>query len=1049
MATSITVAQARSYEQNPSQIPAGTVFDIIDTSGNIDTLTATDISNFSSLLSVTTIVSTDGPVTFTPGGPEQAALQSAGITIDAHVSVSGAISLDVQYNMSGGPTLVPPGENLIVVDTAANLETLTPRQISDLGKAVDTATAAGKDSGTSAVTEIAGTNAPPVFTTNQINALSRAGIAIVAPGANPGQNDGTTVIAGRGMTFDITWDSSVASAPAAFKIDVDEAFQLLADTYSSPVTLHFHVGFGEVDGSALGSDDLGESSYDSAPQESYSDLVSQLTSDATSPAQLQALSTLPATSPTNGTYYLSQAQAETLGFANAGASSDANPDGYVGFSSDTSWNYSADPNQTPVSGEWDFLGTVEHELTEILGRGSFMGDSTNETFTNQYSLMDLYRFSGDDTRALRPHNDPSYFSIDDGATDLADFNNYKTGDNGDLGDWSGTTVNGTLVHTPDSFDDESDGGGVNPFTATDATLMNVLGYNFATPPLSPIPLTSSDIILSAGQLMMNLTLDQINPGSVDPPAGDSYVVIDSAFDIESLTAPEITQALSIGVSEFIVDGAIAFLQGSDPNNDQITALGNTPFIAALTAAEAVSYEANPPTLPPNETVIVSDTAAKIEALTSSEVAGLGTIGVAQIDVSDLSGTGPLIVQDGYTYAVHGAVTADETIDFTGAGGTLELDDTPGMKGTISGFASGDRIVLSDIADDPNGSADLVANNVLDVTENGVTHTLQLDPTQDFAGDFFHLFADPTAGTDIVENTTPCYCPGTLILAERGEVPVEKLEIGDLVMTRSGMLRPIKWIGRRGYSGRFVLGRKDILPVCIKADALGENMPRRDLWISPHHAMYFQGDFPAADAACRDGVLIEAKDLVNGATIVQAESIETIEYFHIELDTHDVIIAEGAMSESFIDDDSRGMFHNAQEFYVLYPDAAGNKHYCVPRLDTGYLVEAVRQAIAQRAGLLLASATSPGAVRGSVDAIAADAIEGWAQNDNEPEAPVCLDIFIGGRCAGQALANRFREDLAAAGIGRGYHAFRFELPSGQRIGNAAVDVRRSLDGERLA
>src|SRR5581483_167802 len=132
-----------------------------------------------------------------------------------------------------------------------------------------------------------------------------------------------------------------------------------------------------------------------------------------------------------------------------------------------------------------------------------------------------------------------------------------------------------------------------------------------------------------GQLLEDLTLDAINPGALNPLPGHSYVVIDTAFDIESLTGSEITHALSIGVGEFIVDGAIAFLQGSDPKNDQITALGNTPFIAVLTAAEAVAYEANPPSLPANETVIVSDTAVNIEALTSSQVAGLGTIGVSK------------------------------------------------------------------------------------------------------------------------------------------------------------------------------------------------------------------------------------------------------------------------------------------------------------------------------------------------------------------------------------------------------------------------------------
>ena len=262
------------------------------------------------------------------------------------------------------------------------------------------------------------------------------------------------------------------------------------------------------------------------------------------------------------------------------------------------------------------------------------------------------------------------------------------------------------------------------------------------------------------------------------------MVIDTAFDIESLTAAEITQALTLGVSEFIADGGIAFLQGTgDSTDNQIAALGSTTFIAALTVAEALADVVNPPVVPSDEMVIVADTAANIETLTLTQVIALGTaLGATQFDVSDLSGTGPLIVQNGDTYAVHGAVTADETIDFTGSGGTLEFDDTPDMKGTISGFAPGDRIVLSDVAIDPNGSANLVANNVLDVTENGTTYTLQLDQTQDFTGEFFHLSADPTAGTDIIENTTPCYCRGTLIRTERGQNRVEKLKIGDKVMT---------------------------------------------------------------------------------------------------------------------------------------------------------------------------------------------------------------------------------------------------------------------------
>jgi Hint domain len=192
----------------------------------------------------------------------------------------------------------------------------------------------------------------------------------------------------------------------------------------------------------------------------------------------------------------------------------------------------------------------------------------------------------------------------------------------------------------------------------------------------------------------------------------------------------------------------------------------------------------------------------------------------------------------------------------------------------------------------------------------------------------------------VEVYTPCYCAGTLIRTGRGDQSVETLEIGDQVMTASGTLRPIKWIGRRSYGGRFIMGRRDILPVCIKAGALADNVPARDLWISPHHAMFFADE--------QGGMLIEAKDLVNGGSIVQAQTVDKIEYFHIELDSHDVIVAEGALSETFLDDDSRGMFHNAQNYDALYGDEAqGPAHYCAPRLDEGYEVEAVRRRLAAR------------------------------------------------------------------------------------------------------
>jgi hypothetical protein len=956
MATAITVAQALAYENDPTTIPAGAVFDIVDVAANIETLSASDISSFASLLSVSSMTATDAPVTFAPGGAEQAALKSAGIHITAEINAQEVIQLDTQHNMSGSPLLVPPDEHIIVLDTAANLESLSPKQLSDLGNAVEKLNTSGNNSGNTAFTEIAATDTPAVFSHNQVNALVNVGsngVVIVAPPNDPSQNDGSTIITGRGATFDIVWDSSVASAPTEFKTDVEQVFQFFADTYSSPVTLYYHVGYGEFDGQPMGNGFLGRSEYFNFPQESYSSIVSALEANATSPAQAEAYASLAASDPfagQPGSLFVPGTEAQVLGFADAGTSSESNPDGFIGFATDTeqTWNYSADPNQTPVSGEEDFLASVEHELTEILGRGSYLGDTPNPDF----SVMDLFRFTGAGTYALTPNDNPAYFSIDGGTTNLGQWNDFKTGDSGDLGDWwspDNSTVPGN------SFNDNSDDSIINPFTANDATLMNVLGYNFTSAPTSPIPLPSSDITLSAGQLLEYLTLDEISPGSMNAPGGENYVVIDTAFALESITAAEITEAISIGVSEFIVDGQIAVLQDSDPGDNQVAALVNTPFFSVLTVAEALADLTNPPNLPTNQPIaliFIGDTAANIETLNSTQIGALGTtFGITQFDVTDLSGVGPLIVQNGDTYAIHGAVTADETIDFTGAGGTLEFDDTADMKGTISGMVSGDRITLSDIAFDPNPlsrGANLVSNNVLDVTENGVTYTLQLDPAQDFTGDYFHLFADPTAGTDIVEDNQPCYCRGTLIKTPRGEKRVETLKVGDKIMTRAGVARPIKWIGRRSYARRFIMGRKDILPICIKAGALGEGAPRRDLWISPHHAMFFASD----DCGSASGVLIEAKDLVTGRSIVQAEDADKVEYFHIELETHDVIIAEGALSETFIDDDSRAMFHNAREFHALYPQPrVVPQQYCAPRLEEGYEVDAIRRLIAVRAELL--------------------------------------------------------------------------------------------------
>ena len=390
-------------------------------------------------------------------------------------------------------------------------------------------------------------------------------------------------------------------------------------------------------------------------------------------------------------------------------------------------------------------------------------------------------------------------------------------------------------------------------------------------------------------------------------------------------------------------------------------------------------------------------------------------------------------------ALHGAGTG--TVNFLAGAQELILEDAALQAddfNVIDGFGTDDEIDLADLGD--AASADIGADGhsvIISDSDGNELVTLQFDPTQSFAGMYFHLASDGGSGVILTDSDVACYCRGTLILTDQGERPVETLGIGDRVVTAAGRKRPIKWIGRRAYGGRYIAGRKDILPICFKAGALDQGVPRRDLWISPHHAMFI------------DGVLIEARDLVNGVSIVQAEQVEAVDYFHVELDDHDVIVAEGALSETFVDDDSRGMFHNAHEFATLYQEPRHPVRYCAPRLDTGHALEAIRSKLARCAGIGAGRAPNAGALRGFVDVIGEGIIAGWAQNADHPEAAVCLDIFAGDRLVGRTLASVYRDDLRAAGLGSGCHGFTFSLPDDVVLHPATVVVRRSLDGAVLA
>jgi len=167
--------------------------------------------------------------------------------------------------------------------------------------------------------------------------------------------------------------------------------------------------------------------------------------------------------------------------------------------------------------------------------------------------------------------------------------------------------------------------------------------------------------------------------------------------------------------------------------------------------------------------------------------------------------------------------------------------------------------------------------------------------------------------DGVFSSVVCFASGTRILTANGEVAVEALREGDLVAAhRSGetALEPVRWIGRRMVDLAAHPRPWLAAPIRIRRGAFTDTSPHRDLVVSPDHALYI------------DGVLIPAKLLANDATIAQ-EMWSSVEYFHVELEGHGVLLAEGLPVESYLDTGNRALFENAGVALMLHPEFTVN------------------------------------------------------------------------------------------------------------------------------
>jgi hypothetical protein len=301
------------------------------------------------------------------------------------------------------------------------------------------------------------------------------------------------------------------AAPSGFYTALNYVVSYFDDLFINNVTININFGYGAIldpytnTYENIGSGDLGESFRNNEMPQSYSSVVAALQAE-----QAPGSSALPAISQLSGSLYMGSADAQALGLDGASSALD----GAVGVSASAEWDFN--PNRAPTTNEYYLVGALEHEITEVMGRVSYLD------IPGGYGIADLYRYS-----ALGVHSDApggsgstAYFSVDNGATNLGSWNNQVS--NGDLADWYPQEP---APGGNDAFNDYSNPGVINAISSSDFTLMQALGWTVASPgaytaadvngwfqTINGLPPTAPSISTTD----VNLYVTQLNTGSQTP-----------------------------------------------------------------------------------------------------------------------------------------------------------------------------------------------------------------------------------------------------------------------------------------------------------------------------------------------------------------------------------------------------------------------------------------------------------------------------------------------------------------------------------------------------
>ena len=524
-----------------------------------------------------------------------------------------------------------------------------------------------------------------------------------------------------------------------------------------------------------------------------------------------------------------------------------------------------------ISNPTSFLAAFANDDNQLnlSGTGLTLGNTAIEIDGDEHIAE--YTGTRGDTAAnlLTTINDPSNWTTQDGSGDQS-----NDGTAPDLPfDSTSFVADGatTVAIAPtDAVKAEGDSGTTTfSFTVTRSDTSGAASVDYA---VSSSEADASDFdggVLPSGTVNFadgeaNQTIDIVVSGDTDPELDENFTVTlsnsSTGLAITTATADGTIQDDDTGTTTFINEIHYDNISGDIGEAIEIAGIAGTD----LTNGRLVLYNGSDGGA--YDTISLSGTIPDLEN-------GFGTLSFAAGGLQN-GPDGIALVDDG-----------DNVIQFLSYEGSFTATDGPAIG-----------LTSTDIGVSESNSSTSVGSS-LQLTGTGTTF-------EDFT---WNAPADDSFGSVNSGQTFECFLTGTRVLTEKGEIVVEELKIGDQVQTAEGVLKPIKWIGRATCQPNQVKNPLRAHPILIKAGALGNNTPHRDLYVSPDHALLVEG------------LLINAGALVNNISILKTEPKEAFTYYHIELENHVLLVAEGTLAESYLPQkEDRMSYDNGAEYEQLYP-----------------------------------------------------------------------------------------------------------------------------------